>query len=160
MPPREEVLRRLESQEPGVGLATRLLSRWKDGRIKLFVTWKMLELRRKRQPLFRRGDYVPLVAEGKRAPNICALARTEGTSSVIVAVPRMLSEVVSTREFPLGEVWGETTLPLPKGSPDTFRNIFTEERVQARDGSLQLREVFASFPVAVLESAEQPALDG
>jgi len=156
---REAVLRKLENQEAGVGLTTRLLSRWKDGRIKLFVTWKMLELRRKRQTLFRRGGYVPLVAEGKRAASICALARTEETRSVIVIVPRMLSEVVSVKEFPLGEVWGDARVAVPEGSARILRNIFTEERVEVRNGSVQLREVFANFPVAVLESAEQPALD-
>jgi len=156
---REEILRKLEEQESGVGLATRLLSRWRDGRIKLFVTWKMLELRRKHPDLFRRGDYIPLAAEGKRQTSICAFARTDATSSVLIIVPRMLTPLISTREFPLGEVWGDDRLLLPQGSATEFRNIFTEERMGAVDGSLPLRDVFATFPIAVLESTDQPALD-
>jgi len=71
----------------------------------------------------------------------------------------MLSEVVSVKEFPLGEVWGDARVADPSGTARILRNIFTEERVEVRNGSVQLREVFANFPVAVLESAEQPALD-
>ena len=155
---RDRILQKLEREELGIPLSTKLLSRWRDGRIKMFVTWKMLELRRRWPDLFRRGDYVPLFAEGKRQSNLCAFARSDGTRSVIVVVPRMLSEMISTREFPLAEVWGKQRLLLPENSGQVFRNIFTEERVEGAGGALRLEEVFASFPVAVLESAENPGL--
>lgn len=156
---RDRILQKLEREKLGIPLSTKLLSRWRDGRIKMFVTWKVLELRRRWPDLFRRGDYVPLVAEGKRQNNICAFARRDGARSIIVVVPRMLSEMISTREFPLGDVWEKGRLLLPDDSgAAVFRNIFTEERVEAAGGSLRLQDVFASFPVAVLESAESPGL--
>src|SRR5436305_8368722 len=43
-----------------------LLRRWHDSRIKLFVTWKVLEARSRHAELFRDGTYEPLDA----GPNI------------------------------------------------------------------------------------------
>ncbi|MGQ9533601.1 MAG: hypothetical protein ACUVTQ_12520 [Desulfotomaculales bacterium] len=52
---------------------------------------------------------------------------------------------------PLGEaVWGETTLLLPSGAPEGWRNVLTGEQAVARRGTLPLADVFRSFPVALL----------
>jgi len=63
--------------------------------------------------------------------------------NTLVAVPRLTAALVKPPQLPLGEVWGSHALPLE----GQWRNIFTDEIVD----SLQLRNVFASFPVAILE---------
>ena len=66
---------------------------------------------------------------------------------MLVAVPRLTTRLTKPGRFPLGEVWRDTALPLP----GRWRNIFTGE--VAEGDSLPLREVFARFPVAVMEKA-------
>ena len=143
---RERLLRRLRE---GPVSPAELLERWTDGRVKLFVTSRALELRKERQALFLEGDYVPLRATGSRRQHVCAFARRLRGEWVVAAVPRLLARVVSEGRFPLGETtWPEGALVLPRGAPATWRNVFTGERVER----LALAEVFRSFPVALLVS--------
>ena len=64
---------------------------------------------------------------------------------MLVAVPRLVASVVKPGTFPIGEVWGDATLP----APGTWRNVFTGEDHEGDE--LPLRDLFATFPVAVLE---------
>ncbi len=50
------------------GLLRDLMSRWEDGRIKLYLTHKPLDFRRAHQELFTDGEYLPLRPQGSRAP--------------------------------------------------------------------------------------------
>jgi (1->4)-alpha-D-glucan 1-alpha-D-glucosylmutase len=113
-----------------------LLRGWPNGRVKMFVTWKLLELRERRAEVFRDGDYEPLDA----GRNVCAFTRG---SEVIVAVPRFVTSLVKPGAFPLGEVWKTAAL----GCPGRWRNIFTGAELD----SLPLARVFEQFPVAVLQ---------
>ena len=131
---RAALLRRVKSAKTST-----LLREWQDGRVKLFTTWKLLELRVRHAELFRDGAYEPLDA----GPHVCAFVRRHGDEAVAVAVPRFVSRLTRPGRFPLGEVWGTTALPLS----GRWRNAFTGDEL----ASLALREVFERFPVAVLE---------
>jgi len=48
---------------------------WEDGRPKLYLTWKALELRRDMPELFERGEYVPLGTEGEMHDRLVAFAK-------------------------------------------------------------------------------------
>jgi maltooligosyltrehalose synthase len=49
-------------------------------------------------------------------------------------------------------VWKDDSLRLDASAvTSAYRNVFTGERVRNVDGVLRLREVFATFPVALLE---------
>jgi (1->4)-alpha-D-glucan 1-alpha-D-glucosylmutase len=143
---RERLLRELRE---GLVSPALLLERWRDGRVKLFVTSRALELRRERQALFLEGDYVPLHATGSRRQHVCAFARRLRGEWALAAVPRLLARVVPEGRFPLGKpVWPEGALVLPRGAPAVWRNVFTGEHVRR----LALADVFRSFPVALLVS--------
>jgi (1->4)-alpha-D-glucan 1-alpha-D-glucosylmutase len=118
-----------------------LLRRWHDGRVKLYVTWKTLALRNRFAELFRDGDYAPLAA----GPNVCAFTRSLNGVTVGVAVPRLTTTLTKPGVVPLGDAWPEGSLPL-SGS---WGNIFTGEELEGE--GIPLRNLFASFPVAVLE---------
>ena len=54
---------------------------------------------------------------------------------------------------PLGEVWGDTEITLPPGVEGEFVNLYTGEVLRTSPTrTLLSREVFASFPVALLIS--------
>ena len=118
----------------------RLLSRCADGTVKLFVTARTLALRAKHRETFRGGSYRAIEA----GPNCVAFLRGD---DVLVVVPRLTTQLVKGAKFPLGDAWGDRTLAL-HGS---WKNVFTGEMVEG--DALALREIFATFPVAVLERA-------
>jgi (1->4)-alpha-D-glucan 1-alpha-D-glucosylmutase len=163
-PKRAEMLRQLESAVAGSNADARdlcrdLVAAKEDGRVKLFVHYKSLVLRREQPGLLSAGDYFPVAGEGARGDHLFAFIRRSGTTSVLVAVPRLLASMVpDSTQMPLGEaVWPNTHLVLPaEVSSDDWRNIFTGEHVSAteRDGqrSISAAEVFAHFPVALLVS--------
>jgi (1->4)-alpha-D-glucan 1-alpha-D-glucosylmutase len=115
-----------------------LLRRWTDGRIKLFVTARVLATRARHREIFRADNYRRLEA----GPNVFAFTRGD---DILVAVPRLTTRLTRPPSLPTGEVWGDATLPVS----GRWRNVFTEEVVE--DGAL--RNVFALLPVAVFEKA-------
>ena len=143
-------------------LARDLLSSWRDGRVKLFVTYKALSFRRERKELFLDGAYVPLAVTGGVKEHALAFARKQGDAWGIAAVPRLVTRLAPPGEFPIGlGVWeARTALRLPKEAPDGWRNVFTGEILHAsgRDGAklLHLHAVFHDFPVALLEGLPEP----
>ncbi len=130
-----------------------------DGRVKLYATHRALLCRRRHPGLFAEGAYLPARATGARADHVFGFARRLGNAWAVVAVPRLLTQLVARPgDLPLGPaVWQDTVLLLPGVDPALrLRNVFTGETLAfaERDGNpcLHLAEVFASFPVALFEA--------
>ena len=117
--------------------------RFFDGRIKLFVTWRALELRTRRAELFQRGEYRALRST---SPSVCSFLRGD---DVLVAVPRLTTRITKPGTSPVGDVWGDATLPIE--SRGTFQNIFTGEILELSGAPVPVAQVLATFPVAILE---------
>jgi (1->4)-alpha-D-glucan 1-alpha-D-glucosylmutase len=138
------------------GLVRDLVSRPADGRIKLFITWRSLGVRRHYPGLFSEGQYRPVLARGEHAEHVFAFLRHDGHRFALVAVPRLSTRLVSPDDLPLGaEVWGETELVLPEVASGTaLRSIFTGATLTVENGNgssvVQTGEVFEGFPVALL----------
>jgi (1->4)-alpha-D-glucan 1-alpha-D-glucosylmutase len=113
-----------------------LLERWQDGAIKLFVTSRSLATRARHIDAFR-GEY-----RAVETGTANAVAFTRG-DDVLVVVPRLTARFGDVP--PLGDVWQEHALAVD----GRWRNVFTDEIVEGE--RLALRDVFATFPVAVLE---------
>jgi (1->4)-alpha-D-glucan 1-alpha-D-glucosylmutase len=120
---------------------TELLENWKDGRIKLFVTRRLLHFRRDHPDLFGRGDYVAATVTGTLRASCVAFTRAAGGQRILVATPRLSSRVGFP---PLGERWKNTSL----SAPGSWRNLFTGAELSG--DRLALADVFREFPVAVL----------
>jgi (1->4)-alpha-D-glucan 1-alpha-D-glucosylmutase len=142
-----------------IPLCRALLRSLHDGRVKLFVIWRTLQLRRLSPTLFARGDYQPITALGRHARHVCAFRRCLRNSEFIVVVPRFTLELTRTGRLPLGpRVWHDTAIPLPSAqSGSRYRNLFTHECLEpkpTRQGhppQLPLARIFRTFPVALLE---------
>ncbi len=141
-------------------LATELVEHWPDGRVKLYVTFGALRLRRARPEIFQDGDYLPVYAAGAVREHVCAFLRRRANSWVLVAVPRFITALVRPEERLLGgAIWQDSALLLPDDVPSHWLNIFTGESFVTTHGSakfcLPLASVFASFPVALLTPISQ-----
>ena len=166
-PKRAEMLRQLQSavaasNGESTELCRELVTAKEDGRIKLYIHYKTLGLRRERPGLLSAGDYLPVACEGTHAEHVFAFARRSGDTCVVVAVPRLMASLIpDPSQVPLGEaVWRDTRLVLPvEASSREWRNIYTGESLSAteQDGhfSVAVAEVFAHFSVALLENKTQ-----
>ena len=127
-----------------------LAEHWHDGREKLFVTARLLGLRRLRPALFAAGDYQPLeIGEGRNSDRVCAFARRQHDEVLAVAVPRLtfgLFRDGGPADF------GATDIALP--AVQGWRNVFTGEPIEARD-RIRAAELFRQFPVSVLVGTVQ-----
>ncbi|HET8774061.1 MAG TPA: malto-oligosyltrehalose synthase [Thermoanaerobaculia bacterium] len=112
-----------------LGTPSSLLRNWQDGRLKLFVTARALSVRPS-------GDYR---AVDTGTPHAVSFLRGD---DVLVVVPRLTASLVKPPKLPLGEVWADHALNVP----GRWRNVFTSETPD----SLSLREIFATFPLAIL----------
>ncbi len=132
-------------------LARELIAGFADGRIKLFLTWTGLQLRRQLPDLFLEGSYQPLEASGPASEHVVAFQRRLGSQRLVCAVPRLSRKLAKgKRPWPLGEVWGDGELTLTE--PGQFRSVF--DGGQLSGDRLSLSKLFANFPVAwLLEGA-------
>ena len=133
--------------------AQELLQSYQDGRIKLWMTERLLNFRQQHPTLFSNGDYMPLPASGSRDEHIIAYARTYERELIIAAAPRLPYSLMRGSEAPpVGSVWGDTTISLGRSvSVKELRNFLTGETVAVgSDNSLLCRNLFAHLPFALL----------
>jgi (1->4)-alpha-D-glucan 1-alpha-D-glucosylmutase len=157
---RQHMLRTLQEQcqhTARLDLVRDLLHTCTDGRLKLYVLWQLLHYRRTQSALFANGAYLPLSARGIYHEHVCAFARQWGDVTVLVAVPRLLTPLLSDpHTLPCGAtVWQDTRLVLPEALGDQgYRHLFTDERLDpvCTNGqrTLALASMWGNFPVAVL----------
>jgi (1->4)-alpha-D-glucan 1-alpha-D-glucosylmutase len=143
-------------QTPGA-YARSLLESLPDGRAKLYLIWRTLELRRARPELFAYGSYTALTVSGTQAQHLCAFARRRGAEVAITVAPRLYARLLdAAAELPLGaHVWQDTCIELPEDlDAGMLTNVFDEAHVPVRelDGhrALAAAAVLESFPVGLL----------
>ncbi|PVY39406.1 malto-oligosyltrehalose synthase [Pontibacter virosus] len=149
---RQQFLQGIKTSEQSEDWLEQLLSSPTDARVKLYLLHQVLHLRKDQKPLFDQGDYIPLRLKGKHSKRAMAFARRYEDNWCIVVVPRLLTDIISEKELPLGEqVWDDTAVELPAGSPQVWQQLFGGQQLQAKQ-AITLAEIFKSFPVALLTS--------
>ncbi len=149
------VLKRKEARAPEP-LIQCLLRSWKNGALKLYITYKALNFRKAHLPLFLQGDYLPLEARGVHARHVVAFARRFEDAWAVVAVPRFFTGLLPAGELSFGpEVWKHHFLSLPPEAPKDWVNLFTGEKIASpprqRSESLPLARLFGNLPIALLQ---------
>ncbi len=154
-----EQLRKRET-ESRRGLLREMVSGWKDGSIKLYLTDKALDCRRAHADVFLNGDYLPLEAAGPRQNNVVAFCRRHGKTWTLTVAPRWTTQLTSSRRAPLGErIWLETAISLPEEAPQVWHNVLTGEHVDVEPAkgtgqAQRLHRVLRCFPLALLVANE------
>jgi len=139
-------------------LVQELLEQREDGRIKLYVTHRLLAFRQQHPEIFAHGSYVPLRSVGAKRlkAHVCAFARaTDGQQLIVVAPVLTATLTKGVSVLPLGEeLWRDTALMVAGEPGQRYRNLFTGELLvsQPRRGRpcLPLAEVCQTFPVGAL----------
>ncbi|MCU0565606.1 MAG: malto-oligosyltrehalose synthase [Oculatellaceae cyanobacterium Prado106] len=154
---RMEFLKKLKTRslKSRLSLIADLLDNPADGRVKLFLTQKLLQARRTYTDLFQRGSYQKLNVVGSLKTHVVAYARELGETQIIAVAPRFLTALIKEGEHPLGEqVWHETRLLQPPTASTVWQDLITGQTIQGED-TLWLKEILSHFPVALLVSQPQ-----
>ena len=133
-------------------------TRW-DGRLKLFLIFRVLAARQQHPDLFAYGEYIPLKAVGAWGDRILAFARHYKGRSAIALVPRFVCEGPHGPAFdsegacatdPLGQAsWKDTALVIPKKLRKSWQDALTGQEV-ADEAKLPIAKLLQSYPVALL----------
>src|SRR5688572_2659271 len=90
--PRIRALKDLASGRVTLG---ELMAKPEDGRIKLWVMSRALDLRRRRPGPFRSGDYEGLSALGPKLRRVCGFSRRSGAEAVVALTGRFFSGLLA-----------------------------------------------------------------
>jgi len=155
---REKYLNELmqEKSVSKISVPAGLLKSWEDGRAKLYLTRKAMRFRGENITIFQNGEYLPVPVSRHMREYIYAFCRRCGGRWTLTVVPRLTTRLVPTGEFPLGSVWGESQLMLPRNASRNWRNILTGEEVDMPEGKgLAASEVLRTFPVALMTNVKR-----
>jgi (1->4)-alpha-D-glucan 1-alpha-D-glucosylmutase len=148
----EDIIKQ-EAQEQKT-LTQQLLNTWEDGRLKLYITYKALNVRKSYKDVFLNGQYIPLRVTAQKQEHICAFGRYKDSAWFLIVVPRLLTKLVHAGTLPIGQrVWGDDLLLLPEGTPGHWLNVFTGEKIKTSccaGQGLALSDIMRIFPVAIL----------
>ncbi len=130
-----------------------LSERPEDGRVKLYLTWKLLGLRKKAPELFENGSYEPLTVSGEKSEHLIAYSRRYQGMTLLVAAPRLNAKLLGGDiESDRRTLWGNTRIELPSGTCwNQYRNVWARESgPSSRDAaSVAVSEILEKFPVGV-----------
>jgi (1->4)-alpha-D-glucan 1-alpha-D-glucosylmutase len=123
-----------------------------DGRLKLWLTWRLLQLRREQPELFAGGRYVALRVVGSRRRNAIGYARCNAKAALVVAVGRKFAGLgVEPGKPPIGQaVWADTELRWPDRVPTRATDVLSGRELAFDGRSVALARVFDPWPLAVL----------
>jgi len=140
---RREMLESLSASTPH-----ELIQNWPDGRIKMFLTQRVLQLRREHVDLFQRGEYLALAANGTFAECCVSFARRLGNQWIVVIAPRLSSRLGFP---PVGERWKDTALELPETlSFENAHNLFTCRDLHHERRQISIADAITILPFAVI----------
>jgi (1->4)-alpha-D-glucan 1-alpha-D-glucosylmutase len=123
-----------------------LLRDWHDSAIKLTLLNTLLKFRRKHFLLFERGMYEPVTCQEVDEQRVCAYLRTSAEDACLVAAS------LDARLKPVD--FESVSIGIAaQASVLHWRDVITERIVVPQAGTLNLAEVFATLPVAVLVPA-------
>jgi (1->4)-alpha-D-glucan 1-alpha-D-glucosylmutase len=140
---RREMLDGLPASSPD-----ELMQNWPDGRIKMFLTQRVLQFRREHVDLFQRGEYLPLAASGTFAECCVSFARRLGNQWIVVIAPRLSSSIGFP---PVGEPWKDTALELPETlALENAHNLFTCRDLHYDGRQISIADTMPTLPFAVI----------
>ena len=140
---RREMLAALPTTAP-----EELMRNWADGRIKMFLTQRVLQFRREHVDLFQGGEYLPLKTNGTFAECCISFARRLRDKWIVVIAPRLSSRIGFP---PVGERWKETTIELPeKLSLENAHDLFTCRAIHHEGQKVSLSNAMSILPFAVI----------
>jgi len=133
-----------------------LLHSPEDGRIKLFVTSRLLHFRKSEHEVFTNGNYIPLKVTGEKQNHVIAFAWQYENKVFIVIATRFFTTLMQDSSPIINPgVWENSKVILPKElSKSSFHNLFTKDEiapiVQDEQIAIPIENALDLLPFAIL----------
>jgi (1->4)-alpha-D-glucan 1-alpha-D-glucosylmutase len=145
-------IQRMSAEAPGQLVGAWMASK-QDGRVKLFLIHRVLQVRRENENLFDQGGYLPASVAGSRSSHVVAFFRAGQGRYALVVVPRFITSLAGPGAPPVGpQVWEDTRIGLPAHAPADWRDAITGRTLHAA-GEIPVADILATFPVSLLLGA-------
>ncbi|CAF0703702.1 malto-oligosyltrehalose synthase [Candidatus Methylacidithermus pantelleriae] len=149
---RKRLLRQVREAAGNTEHLSQILSNPKDGRIKLYVIYHGLRVRKEYRDVMEKGDYIPMTFRGSRRDHVFGFIRRFAARWVMVVVPRFSTALVEEGMWPVGEtVWSDTYAVLPADAPPHWNSGLTVEKCVWKDQA-PVGQMLGQFPVGVWTS--------
>ena len=120
-----------------------------DGRIKFWLTHRLLQERQQNTTLFANGQYIPLVVEGAFSKYIIAFARQHEQRWYVVIAPLHTAQLCQQQGKDIRSLdWKNTCILLPDSAPASWTNQLTGE--SGNGHAIPVQTIFEQLPVALL----------
>lgn len=126
-----------------------------DGRVKLYVCYALLQLRKTEEDLFLHGHYFPLEVKGAFKENCLAFARRSKGTWIVSVVPLNIARISVPDDHKIAVDWKDTKIILPGEAPLRWADILSG-RFGEHKGEILLANILKEIPFAVLRLQEQP----
>lgn len=126
-----------------------------NGKIKLWLTQKLLQYRTANPELFMSGEYIPLKVNGKYKNNILAFVRQYGEKWLLVAVPLFMAKLCDADKNKISNFdWATTEIVLPELAPCKWQSIFKTDSTLDVTETISLNNTGFNLPLIIYESNE------
>lgn len=151
---RNEYLTELEEDD----LKTLWIDR-KSGKLKLWLTKKLLRLRAEKPSLFETGIYTPVEVKGTYSRHIIAFLREQDDEYLLTVVPLGLAGIAKELDADLETFdWKDTEMLLPQNYPTNWESLLTNEKGSKellKDGIL-ISQLLNKFPLGLFKLSFAP----
>lgn len=123
-----------------------LLARPEDGRIKLWILVRALDLRRRYADAFRTGEYEAVAVSGPQQRRVLGFSRGK---TLVALTGRFFSGLLADSPWAAGpKIWGGTRAAV---GGRRWRDTLTGRELEATSEGLDLGAAFETLPLAFLE---------
>ena len=127
-----------------------------DGRIKLWLTQQLMQLRRQYPSLLTEGEYIPIAVKGKYKDHVIAFARRHRQTILIFASPLHSYLLCSSQQKNWKEIdWEDTRLILPQHILP-HGELLLEQKIFSLHDSLSLGDLFKNLPFTIIKGSVLP----
>lgn len=151
---RESLLDEIDTMETEASTFFPLL--WEkrlQGHIKLWLTRRLLAIRKEAPALFEKGSYIPLEIKGFYKEHIFAFARKYQQNLYLVAVPLYLAALCKEQNCDLEKIdWKDTAIILPEEMPPVWEHLLIRELKIPSSREISVNSIMNTFPAAILKS--------
>ena len=120
-----------------------------DARIKLWLLYKLLALRKSAADLFRDGDYTPLEVRGSYSRHILAFKRHHRGENIVMIAPLYLAGMEGMNPDRIADFdWKDTRVRIDSDPGTKWHNLLISREGQGRE--IPVKDAFSILPVAIL----------
>ncbi|MGZ3881963.1 MAG: malto-oligosyltrehalose synthase, partial [Flavisolibacter sp.] len=126
---------------------------WKDrysGKIKLWLTHKLLQWRKEEKEFLSKAEYIPLPVEGSYKNHVLAFARKHQHTIYVIAVPLHLAEICKEQNKEVNKIdWKDTGIVLPGRLAGEIIDVLNGRSFEDK---INVADIFAELPFALLKT--------